>query len=191
MPPTTKLPDSSTPSATPPTIRTARLDLVPIDPTTIQHLLKGERQDAERAQGLTLPISFPTPDELDGFLPIQLHRMQARPDRRAWTARFMVSRAREVIGHCGFHGPPEMVGRAEIGYTVFEPHRGHGFAREAAGALTAWAFEQGENEVYASVSPDNAPSLAVVRSLGFTQVGTQEDEVDGLELVFRREQPEP
>jgi hypothetical protein len=30
----------------------------------------------------------------------------------------------------------------------------------------------------------NAPSLGVVRSLGFRQVGTQADEVDGLELVF-------
>ncbi len=191
MPPPTNLPQSGTPSAAPPTIHTPRLDLVPIDPSAIQFLLKGERQDAEHAQGLTLPDTFPTPDELDGFLPIQLHRMRARPDRRGWTARFMVTRAGDVIGHCGFHGAPEEIGRAEIGYTVFEPHRGRGFAKEAAGALVAWAFEQGEKQVYASVSPDNAPSLAVVRSLGFTQVGTQEDEVDGLELVFRREQPDP
>jgi len=162
-----------------------------MDPTAIQFLLKGERKDAERAQGLTLPSTFPSPNELDGFLPIQLHRMQARPDRRAWTARFMVTRPGEVIGHCGFHGPPEAIGRAEIGYKVFEPHRGRGFAKEAAGALIAWAFEQGEKEVYASVSPNNTASLAVVRSLGFKQVSTQEDEVDGLELVFLRGQPDP
>jgi len=58
--------------------------------------------------------------------------------------------------------------------------------KEAAGALVDWAFAQGESEVYASVAPDNAPSLAVVRSLGFIQIGTQIDEVDGLELVFVR-----
>ena len=38
----------------------------------------------------------------------------------------------------------------------------------------------------ASVSPRNAASLALVRSLGFRQVGEQIDEVDGLELVFER-----
>ncbi|TMF79937.1 MAG: GNAT family N-acetyltransferase [Chloroflexi bacterium] len=45
---------------------------------------------------------------------------------------------------------------------------GQGFAKKAAGALVRWAFEQGEPEVYASASPGNAPSLAVVRALGFT-----------------------
>ena len=79
-----------------------------------------------------------------------------------------------------------MIGRAEIGYTVFTHYRGQGYAKEAAGALVDWAFAQGASEVYASVAPDNAPSLAVVRSLGFIQIGTQIDEVDGLELVFVR-----
>ena len=30
----------------------------------------------------------------------------------------------------------------------------------------------------------NEPSLAVVRAIGFRQVGTQEDPIDGTELVF-------
>ena len=41
----------------------------------------------------------------------------------------------------------------------------------------------------ATVAPDNAPSLAVVDRAGFRHVGEQEDEVDGLELVFEREPP--
>ena len=41
-----------------------------------------------------------------------------------------------------------------------------------------------QHEVSATVSPINPPSLAVVRRLGFKQVGMQKDEVDGLELVF-------
>jgi RimJ/RimL family protein N-acetyltransferase len=40
--------------------------------------------------------------------------------------------------------------------------------------------------VIASVSPENAPSLAVIRKLGFEQTGEQWDEEDGLELVFER-----
>ena len=135
--------------------------------------------------GLNLPSEFPTPDDQDGFLPIQLHGMEADPDRREWIARLMVRRDdKAIVGHCGFHGPPDVIGRAEIGYTVFTAYRGQGLAKEAARALVVWAFDYDQEKVYATVAPSNVASLAVVRRLGFTQVGTQVDEVDGLELVF-------
>jgi len=170
-------------------IRTPRLELIPLDPIAIRRLIEGDRPEAERVLGRILPDEFPNRYELDGFLPIQLDRMEQSPRRRGWMARLMVSDELGVVGHGGFHGPPELIGRAEIGYTVFEPFRGRGFAKEAAGALVRWAFEQGEKKVFAAVSPDNAPSLAVVRALGFQQVGTQQDEVDGLELVFTVDAP--
>jgi RimJ/RimL family protein N-acetyltransferase len=169
-------------------IRTARLELVPIEPNLIRHLIAGERMEAERIAGAPLPAEFPNDDELAGFLPIQLRRIESAPDRRQWMARLMRTKEK-IVGHCGFHGPPEIVGRAEIGYTVFTAYRRHGYATEAARALVDWAFEQGEPRVFASISPDNAPSLALVTRLGFTQVGTQEDEIDGLELVFAIERP--
>lgn len=168
------------------TIRTPRLDLVPIDPEVVGALVDGRRDEAQVAAGLAFPAEFPTLDELSGLLPVQLHRMQAEPSNRDWMARFIVLRGDQqyVAGHCGFHGPPRTIGRAEIGYTVFSAFRGRGYAKEAAAALVGWAFEQGEREVFATVAPANAPSLAVVRDLGFKQVGEQMDEVDGLELVF-------
>jgi len=165
-------------------LHTPRLELVPLDPVAIRHLIAGDRSAAEGVVGRPLPEEFPDRDDLAGFLPVQLKRMEESPDQREWMARLMVDQTGTVIGHCGFHGPPRMIGRAEIGYTVFPPFRRQGFAREAARALADWAFEQGETEVYASVSPSNAPSLAVVRNLGFREVGVQEDEVDGTELVF-------
>jgi RimJ/RimL family protein N-acetyltransferase len=173
-------------------IRTKRLELVAFDPRAIRALLDGDRAEAGRIAGMALPDEFPEPDDLDGFLSVQLQRIEAAPHRRAWTARLMRSRANgEAVGHCGFHGPPEIIGRAEIGYTVFERFRRQGYATEAAGALVRWALQRGETKVYAAVSPDNPASLAVVRSLGFRQVGTQEDEIDGLELVFAIERPSP
>jgi [ribosomal protein S5]-alanine N-acetyltransferase len=170
-------------------IRTARLELKAFEPDAIRALLDGDRIKAESLIGTWPPDEFPTRDELDGFLAVQLARMEEAPHRKAWMARLM-TRASDgaLIGHCGFHGPPETIGRAEIGYTVFRPYRGQGYAKEAAGALVRWAFQHGEKEVYATVSPDNAASLAVVKATGFRQVGTQEDEVDGLELVFVIEQ---
>jgi len=175
----------------PSSIRTERLVLEPIDPEVIRLLIRGDRAAAQQEAARTFPDEFPTADELGGFLPIQLKRMDADPHRRDWLARLMVTHEGEVIGHCGFHGPPDVIGRAEIGYTVFEQFRGRGFATEAAHALTQWAFTHGEERVFATVSPDNAPSLAVIRHLGFVEVGTQEDEVDGLELVFAIERPLP
>src|SRR2546426_9461139 len=157
--------------------RPPRLKLIPFEPAPISRLIEGDRAAAEAALGAVLPQEFPTAGDLAGFLPIQLHRMQESPDRRDWMARLMTSHKQEVIGHCGFHGPPEVIGRAEIGYTVFTSFRGRGFAKEAARALVEWALSNGDAKVFASVSPDNAPSLAVVGSLGVKQVGTQADDV--------------
>jgi RimJ/RimL family protein N-acetyltransferase len=95
-----------------------------------------------------------------------------------------------MIGHAGFHGPPGVNGpgaadAVEVGYTIYEPHRGKGYATEAARALIGWARdERAIRHFIASVAPDNVPSLALVRRLGFVQTGTQWDEEDGEELVF-------
>ncbi len=37
----------------------------------------------------------------------------------------------------------------------------------------------------ASITPDNEPSLAIVRKLGFVHVGEHWDDEDGRELEFR------
>ena len=166
------------------TITTPRLELVPLAPDAIESLLGGNRAQAQKLMGHDLPDEFPSADDRAGFLPVQLHRMRQAPSRREWMARLIVTHDGDLVGHCGFHGPPEIIGRAEIGYTVFTPFRCKGYAKEAAKGLVQWAFEQGQREIFATVSPNNAPSLAVVSALGFIQVGTQQDEVDGLELVF-------
>lgn len=149
--------------------------------------MDGDRVTAQHILGLELPREFPNKDDLVGLLPIQLRRMDESPNRLEWMVRLMVAKegiSDAVVGHCGFHGPPDVIGRAEIGYTVFALHRGRGYAKEAAAALVRWAFAQGEHEVYATISPDNASSLAVAKRVGFIEIGEQVDEVDGLELVF-------
>ncbi|MGO8874988.1 MAG: GNAT family N-acetyltransferase [Acidimicrobiales bacterium] len=163
---------------------TARLHLEPLQPATLEALLSRDTKAAERAQGTSLPDGFFAPTD-DFFLEIQLARMRSRPSERAWCARVMVRQEDgTVIGHCGFHGPPADVGRAEIGYMVLPPHRSQGYATEAAQALVDWARTQGERVVFASISPDNVASLAVVGKLGFRQTGVQIDEIDGEEAVY-------
>ena len=122
---------------------------------------------------------------------LRLEQLAADPSRGPWLVRAIVLRSpRRLVGSIGFHGPPDARGRVEIGYDVVVGERRKGYAREGFHGLTAWAFATGRARFcVASVSPDNVASLALVRSLGFRQVGEQIDEVDGLELVFERPLP--
>jgi RimJ/RimL family protein N-acetyltransferase len=91
---------------------------------------------------------------------------------------------RVMAGHIGFHGPPTD-GSLELGYTVFPKYRRQGLAMEAAQAMMDWAAGQAEIRRFVlSIGPSNEASLAMAEKLGFTQVGEQMDEVDGLEYVF-------
>jgi [ribosomal protein S5]-alanine N-acetyltransferase len=163
------------------TIRSERLELVSLSPEMIDALLG-------RSSDLAPPDGWP--DEHDeGFLRLRRDQMRRDPDVRQWGVRAVLLEG-AMIGHAGFHGPPGVNGPAaadavEIGYTIFEPWRGSGYATEAAQALMGWAGrERGIRRFIASVSPENEPSLAIVRKLGFVQTGDQWDEEDGLELVF-------
>ncbi|MGH7778022.1 MAG: GNAT family N-acetyltransferase [Candidatus Dormibacterales bacterium] len=171
--------------ASPAVIETVRLRLVPIPPEAVRSMLEGDREGGRRALGAPLPADFPGPDDAHP-LAVQLERMERAPARRAWLARLIVLAASgEAVGWVAFHGPPEMIGRAELGYTVFARYRGRGYATEATRGMIEWARAEGSPAVFLTISPDNGPSLAVARRLLFRQVGVQEDEVDGTELVFR------
>lgn len=172
-----------------PPILTEHLQLDSVLPATLEALLRADLAGASTAQGIELAPEFAdSVDEL--FLRIQLERMTKNPAGRGWCVRTVVRRGDgKLLGHCGFHGPPEDIGRAEIGYGILPPHRGRGYATESAAALVRYGFEHGADAVFASVSPTNAPSLRVVAKLGFVQTGIQMDEVDGEELVFELQRP--
>jgi RimJ/RimL family protein N-acetyltransferase len=74
----------------------------------------------------------------------------------------------------------------EIGYRVEAHLRGQGLAGEAATAMWDWAASHGARVLRASIAPDNAPSIALVRRAGFLRVGEQIDDVDGLEIIWER-----
>lgn len=101
-------------------------------------------------------------------------------------------KSKEMIGFIGFHTRPNpeylhpiAPNAIEFGYTIFLPFRRHGFAEEAIGGMLNWAVKQHPLESFiASVSPTNLPSTALVKKLGFTKIGEQVDEVDGLEFVY-------
>jgi 8-oxo-dGTP diphosphatase len=59
-----------------------------------------------------------------------------------------------------------------LGYWVGQKYWGHGVATEAAGRLTSWSFANLEiDRIAAGVATDNPASAAVLRRIGFRQVG--------------------
>lgn len=165
-------------------IHTARLRLSAMREGVLTALLNRDAVTAGRLQGIEIPLEFlETIDET--YLKNQKERIRQRPTSRAWCVRVMIREEDDtVIGHCGFHGHPDDVGRAEIGYLVFENHRGNGYATEAALGLIDWARGQGERAVFAAVSPDNHSSIRVAEKAGFHRVGVPRDDPDVQEYLF-------
>ena len=121
-------------------IHTERLDLIPLLAGTLATILERDSIGVKIIQGLDMTEEFL--ESLDSnFILKQLDGVRIRcDDDDEWFVRAVVRRAGSaVIGHCGFHGPPAVVGRAEIGYNILQPYRGNSFATEAAEGLVTWA----------------------------------------------------
>ena len=170
-----------------PPIRTARVELVSMSMPFMLKLLARDLDGAAAEIGASVHAELP--DQLDNFLQFRIVDLEVDPDAQPWLGRAIVMTgpdgARRIIGTAGFHSPPDAEGRVEVGYRVEPAWRRQGIATEVVRALFDWAArEHGVHRFRASVSPDNVPSLAIVRGLGFRQTGVQIDDVDGKELVF-------
>jgi RimJ/RimL family protein N-acetyltransferase len=83
---------------------------------------------------------------------------------------------KRVIGFAriGFAG----VKAGKLGYAIAAEEWGHGYATDAARALTTYAFtELGLHRISAAIGPENAASIAMVENLGFTREGVLRDHV--------------
>jgi ribosomal-protein-alanine N-acetyltransferase len=148
-------------------------------------LLDRDLATASAGAGVGLTEYFITDDAL-WLWRIRLDQIAGDPASLDWVARAVVDEGSGlVVGHAGYHGPPDEAGMVEIAYSVDPLHRRRGYARAMVRELLARGqSEPGVRTVRAAVRPDNAGSLATIRSLGFDEVGQQWDEVDGLELLF-------
>jgi RimJ/RimL family protein N-acetyltransferase len=91
----------------------------------------------------------------------------------------------EVVGTGGFVGPP-VDGRVEIAYGTLPEHEGRGHAGRTAAALVAIARAARPGvELYAKTLPEDGPSPAILRRLGFRLAGTAIDHEIGLAWAWR------
>ena len=174
------------------TIRTPRLELVSMTIPVMRALQEKDLETAGREVGAAVTPGLA--DDLVDFLRYRLAQVEADPSIRQWLGRLMVltdeDGQRRAIGTIGFHGPPDELGRLEVGYRVEAPYRRLGYAREAVRAMFDWAASaHGIHRFVASVSPANDPSLQLIAGFGFRQTGSHIDEIDGLELEFENDWP--
>lgn len=157
-------------------------------PEFVEAVLEGRREEAAALLDAEIPDEFPSEHDR-GFLGLRLRQMREDDRFLTWCPYAVVLGGR-MIGHAGYHGPPGINSTqnpeaVEYGYQIFPDHRGRGYATKAATMLMDLAEERaGIHHFVLSVSPDNDPSLAIVRKLGFVRTGKQMDDEDGLEHIF-------
>ncbi len=158
-------------------IATDRLILIPC---TREHLEAFARGHADLGVliGATVPQTFPVFPE--SFL-YWLEIAQVAQLPVGWANWVFVHKAdRVAIGDGGFKGAPNEQGEVEIGYAIIDDYRQQGYAREAAGALVAWAFTHLEvTAVKAETLVSGDASMRVLAAIGMQRTGDYLDPSEG------------
>jgi ribosomal-protein-alanine N-acetyltransferase len=92
---------------------------------------------------------------------------------------------KELIGSAGFHDFPDENGMIEIGFGIVPEKQGLGYGTELLHGM--WRAISNRSDVKIlryTVSPENAPSMHIIKKLEFELVGEQMDDEDGLELIY-------
>lgn len=151
-------------------LETPRLVLEPFTVSLARAVLDG---DLSR---LTPGNGWPHADTYDALRAFALHGDNSVPG--VWG---MVLRdSGEVVGDCGWYGPPGDDGEVEIGYGLAPAYRRNGYGTEAVRALLGWvAAYDGVRRVVAGTEATNVASRRLLERLGFTVT-----EVNGADVRY-------
>ena len=162
--------------------------IVQLDGPTLQALADGDLVRARRTSPVALSEWLVSPEAV-GTWRMRARQAEESPEDLPWVTGVVWDVDAEIcVGKAGFHAAPDSDGMVEVGYAVDPAYRRRGYARAALEVmLVRAAADPAVRTVRASVSPGNAPSLALIAGYAFAQVGEQWDEEDGLELVYERD----
>ena len=121
-----------------------------------------------------------------GPLPYRIPRIRSNPEHAPYLLRLAVlKQTMSIIGSSGFHDVPNHHGMIEIGMGIEPAFRGRGFAQEMLQGMWKWAIDQPRvHTLRYTVTPDNAPSQAIIKKFGFHYAGQQMDDEDGPEDIY-------
>ncbi|PQA53373.1 GNAT family N-acetyltransferase [Siphonobacter curvatus] len=159
------------------------LTWIKLTQAALEALVNRDLQQASTLIGVQLDSFFSTDDAV-WLWDIRLNQARQDPRSLDWIAQVVTSN-QQVVGHAGFHGPPDQMGMVEVAYSVVPAQRGQGYAKAMLHDLLYRARAEKEVQIVrATISPDNAASLATIRPFGFTYKGQQLDDMDGIEYIF-------
>ncbi|MBU3643243.1 MAG: GNAT family N-acetyltransferase [Candidatus Nanopelagicaceae bacterium] len=91
----------------------------------------------------------------------------------------------EIVGSAGFHDYPDENGMIEIGFGIVPEKQGLGYGTELLHGMWRAISNRPDVKILRyTVSPENAPSMHIIKKLEFELVGEQMDDEDGLELIY-------
>jgi [ribosomal protein S5]-alanine N-acetyltransferase len=165
---------------TPPDVR-----IVQLDAATLAALADGDLERARATSPAPLTPWLAGPDSVSTWR-FRAKQAVETPEDLPWiTGVLWDDEIGAAVGKAGFHAAPNEDGMVEIGYAVDPAYRRRGYARAALEMLIDRArSESSVHTLRATVSPDNAPSLALIAQYPFVEVGEQWDEEDGLETIY-------
>lgn len=159
---------------------TGAVEMVALTAGQMRAMSVGDRGRVAAELGRELPAELVA----SRWWPVRADMLDANPDDQ-WSAVRLIVRDGIVVGNAGFHGPPDAEGRVEAGYTVYAAYRRQGIARAVLGQFLGQARRASSVRVFRlTVAPDNSASQALTLSAGFSLVGEQTDDEDGVEEVF-------
>jgi RimJ/RimL family protein N-acetyltransferase len=148
-------------------------------------LASGDLTAANAVSPVPLSAYFASP-EWTGVWQRRRKQVERDPASATWvTGVIWDERHHVAVGRAGYHGPPDPSGMVEIGYAVDPAYRRRGYARAALEALLQRAAREPQvRTVRVAISPDNVASYQLASQYGFTKVGEQWDDEDGLEIIY-------
>ena len=166
-------------------VRTARLELHPMDAEAVDALLVGDGERLRRLTGARFREPAPPPYMAEA-LPVVRDRLRERPEETPWWNWLVLERASgEAVGSVAFGGPANAEGAVLVGYAIYGDYEGRGYATEAVKAMVGWAFGQpGVREVRALAPVWNTPALRVAENVGMRPVASEEDDDVGEVLLY-------
>src|SRR5260370_1084853 len=111
-------------------LETHRLKLLPYT-LALKKVTLSERARLTQMLGVAIPDVWPEVDLLEA-LPLFIEAMEKDPLGLVWDGIILHKADQVAIGGIGFHGPPDVAGRVEIGYNIIPAYEGQGYATELA-----------------------------------------------------------
>jgi RimJ/RimL family protein N-acetyltransferase len=159
--------------------------IVHLTASAFRALSSGDLAGANALSPIPLSAYFAGPEWRSVWLR-RSRQVEEDPGSAAWVTGVIWDEERQVaVGRAGYHGPPDQSGMVEIGYAVDPAYRRRGYARAALEALLQRAAREPQvRTVRVTISPDNVASYQLAAQYGFTEVGQQWDDEDGLEIIY-------